>query len=321
MLDTYINPFTDFGFKRLFGEEPHKALLISFLNTLLPEKHQIHDLHYTKNEYQGLSSIDRKAIFDLSCVSSKGERFIVELQKAKQNYFKDRSLYYATFPIQEQAIKGEWNFKLSAIYTVGILDFVFDEDEQAQDHEVVHTVQLKNQQNHVFYDKLTFIYITLPHFNKTLAQLTTLQDKWFYVFRHLQELEDIPAVLQESIFLTLFEAAKIACFTPVERQAYEDSLKYYRDLKNVTDTARDEGKVEGKIEGLEEGIAIGEERGIAIGVEKGIAIGVEKGEKRGEEKALRLMIATMNSNGMTIAMIAKALSLDEAVVGRLLTPS
>jgi len=156
MQDKYLNPFTDFGFKKLFGEEPHKELLISFLNTLLPAKHQIHDLHYTKNEQQGTTYIDRKAIFDLSCVSPSGERFIVELQKAKQNYFKDRSVYYATFPIQEQAQRGDWDYKLSAVYTVGILDFIFDEDRESK--EVVHFVQLKNQNDQVFYDKLTFIY-------------------------------------------------------------------------------------------------------------------------------------------------------------------
>lgn len=246
--DKYVNPFTDFGFKKLFGEEPHKELLISFLNTLLPAKHQIQDLQYTRNEYQGYTSIDRKAIFDLNCVSPSGERFIVELQKAKQNYFKDRSVYYATFPIQEQAQRGNWDYQLSAIYTVGILDFVFEEDRSNRD--VVHFIQLKNQYGYVFYDKLTFIYLTLPYFNKTLAELETTQDKWFYIFRHLHELQEIPAVLNETVFVKLFEAAQIACFNPAERQAYEDSLKYYRDLKNVTNTARDEG--------LEEGIAIGE---------------------------------------------------------------
>jgi len=134
MQDKFINIFTDFGFKKLFGEEPNKDLLISFLNTLLPEKHHIQDLQFTKNEYQGCSALDRKAIFDLSCTSSTGERFIVELQKAKQNYFKDRSLYYATFPIQEQAQRGDWDYKLTAVYTVGILDFVFDEDRREDDH-------------------------------------------------------------------------------------------------------------------------------------------------------------------------------------------
>ena len=171
MQDTFINPFTDFGFKKLFGEEPNKDLLVSFLNTLLPERHQIQDLQYTKNEYQGASVLDRKAIFDLNCTSTSGERFVVELQKAKQNYFKDRSLYYATFPIQEQAQRGDWDYRLSAVYTVGILDFVFEEDQKTHDHTVVHTVQLKNQTGRVFYDKLTFIYLTLPHFKKTADEL------------------------------------------------------------------------------------------------------------------------------------------------------
>ncbi len=256
MQDKYVNPFTDFGFKKLFGEEPHKELLISFLNTLLPEKHQIQDLQYTRNEQQGYTALDRKAIFDLNCVSPTGERFIVELQKAKQNYFKDRSLYYATFPIQEQAQRGDWDYKLAAVYTVGILDFVFDEDRD--NCETIHFIQLKNQNGQVFYDKLTFIYLTLPHFTKTLGELQTVQDKWFYSFKHLHELQEIPSVLHEAVFLKLFEAAQIACFNPAERQAYEDSLKYYRDLKNVTDAAWEEGLQEGIEKGLAEGIEQGE---------------------------------------------------------------
>jgi len=259
--DTYINPFTDFGFKKLFGEEPNKALLISFLNALLPEHHQIEDLQYTRNEQQGASQLDRRAIFDLSCTSPSGERFIVELQKAKQNYFKDRSVYYATFPVQEQAKRGDWDFKLSAVYTVGILDFVFDEDRKEGNHEVLHTVQLKNQHGDVFYDKLTFIYLTLPNFTKQIDELKTMQDKWFYAFKHLHELDHIPAVLQERVFKHLFKAAKIAQFKPKEREAYENSLKYYRDLKNVTDTARGEGFEEGKEEGREEGLEQGIEKG------------------------------------------------------------
>ena len=252
MKEKYINLFTDFGFKKVFGEEASKVHLISFLNTLLPEKHQIEDLQFTHNEHQGASVVDRRAIFDLSCVSTRGEYFIVELQKAKQNFFKDRSVFYATFPIQQQAERGEWNFKLAAVYTIGILDFVFDEDAKTGSAEVVHQVQLKNQHNQVFYDKLTFIYLTLPNFTKNSDELETLQDKWFYLFRYLHTLDDIPPRLREKIFLSLFEKAKIARFAPEERQAYESSLKYYRDLKNVIDTARDEGLEEGRKEGREE---------------------------------------------------------------------
>ncbi|MEO0340684.1 MAG: Rpn family recombination-promoting nuclease/putative transposase, partial [Bacteroidota bacterium] len=111
--EKFINPLTDFGFKKLFGSEPNKDLLIDFLNELLPKKHQIADLSYAQNEHQGQRIIDRTAIFDIYCIGENGERFIVEVQKAKQNYFKDRSVYYASFPIQEQGQKGDWNYELA----------------------------------------------------------------------------------------------------------------------------------------------------------------------------------------------------------------
>lgn len=251
--DKYINPFTDYGFKKLFGTELNKDLLIDFLNQVLPERHQVHSLSYSSTEQLGSTVLDRKAVFDLYCVSPGGERFIVEIQKAKQNFFKDRSVYYATFPIQEQAKKGDWDFQLAAVYTVGILDFVFDEDQH--DNEVRHEVKLKNQHCEVFYDKLTFIYLEMPKFQKTEAELETTFDKWMYVLRHLPNLQNRPAALQERIFQKLFDAAEIARFQPEEKARYEASLKYYRDLKNVVETSFLEGKAEGLTEGSEQGKA------------------------------------------------------------------
>jgi predicted transposase/invertase (TIGR01784 family) len=246
--DKYINPFTDFGFKKLFGTEPNKDLLIDFLNeVVLPEERKILDLTYSNNERAARSKSDRKAIFDLYCVGKNNERFIVEMQKAKQNYFKDRSVYYASFPIQEQGIKGDWNFQLSEVYTVGILDFVFSEDEAEK--AVRHEVRLKDQNCKVFYDKLTFIYLEMPNFLKTEEELETPYDKWLYVLKYLPDLEKRPKKLQEKIFDKLFKAAEIAKFTPAELVEYEDSLKQYRDLKNVIDTARSESKEEGRMEG------------------------------------------------------------------------
>ncbi len=244
--DKYINPLTDFGFKKLFGIEPNKELLIDFLNQLLPPIHQIKDLVYTKNEQLGGTPDDRKAIFDLYCESKSGEKFIVELQKAKQNFFKDRSVYYATFPIQEQAKKGDWDFKLSAIYTIGILDFVFDEHKN--ETELLHTVKLKDQNGNLFFDKLTFIYIELPKFKKSESELETKFEKWLYVFRYLSNFQNRPIALQERIFEKLFEVAAIASFSREEKERYEESLKYYRDLKNVVDTSREEGREEGREE-------------------------------------------------------------------------
>ncbi len=245
--ERYINPFTDFGFKRIFGEELNKDLLIDFLNALLKGKEIIKDLSYSKNEHLGRFDIDRKAIFDLYCENDKGEKFIVEIQKTKQKFFKERSIYYSTFPIVEQAEKGEWNFELKAVYTIAILDFTFD--DESSDKTVVSHVQLMDtKKKKVFYDKLTFIYLQMPNFNKTEEQLEDHFDKWLYVFKNLHTLTDMPKKFQERIFKRLFSIAEIAKFTPVEAEEYEESLKAYRDLKNSIDTAREEGKIEEKID-------------------------------------------------------------------------
>jgi predicted transposase/invertase (TIGR01784 family) len=249
--DKYINLLTDFGFKRVFGTEPNKHLLIDFLNTLLPADRQIEDVTFKNSEAVGNTALDRKAIFDIHCRGTNGERFIVELQKAKQNFFKDRSVFYATFPIQEQAAKGEWNFQLSPVYAVGILDFVFD-DHRAS-NQLVHTVDLKDQNCQVFYDKLQFIYIELPKFSKPLEELETHGDKWLFLLKHLPELGDRPPLLQEDVFNQLFDIAEIANFSASEQDSYQSSLKYYRDLNNVVDTSREEGRIEGRIEGRTEG--------------------------------------------------------------------
>lgn len=245
--EKYINPFTDYGFKRLFGEEPSKELLLDFLNELLKrEQGTISALTYLKSDRLGSSEDDRKAVFDLYCENEKGEKFIVELQKTKQKFFKDRTIYYSTFPIREQAQRGsDWNFELNAVYTVAILDFVFDDDKAEKD-KYRYDVKLTDIETcKVFYDKLTFIYLEMPKFSKPVKSLESRFDKWMYVIRNLNKLDRIPDELREGIFLKLFELAEIAKFSPEEVKAYEDSLKSYRDLKNSLDTAREEGREEG----------------------------------------------------------------------------
>ncbi|MEA5260228.1 Rpn family recombination-promoting nuclease/putative transposase [Arcicella aquatica] len=253
-VEKYINPFTDYGFKKLFGEELNKDLLLDFLNELLKEEQgQITALNYLKTENLGLTELDRKAIFDLYCENEKGEKFIVELQKTKQNFFKDRTVYYSTFPIREQAKRADWNYELKAVYTIAILDFVFDADKN-EPNKFRYDVKLKDTEtNKVFYDKLTFIYLEMPKFKKTIDELETRFDKWLYVISNLNKLDRVPDSLREQIFEKVFETAEIAKFTQEQVLSYEDSLKYYRDLKNSLDTAREEGEIEGILKGKLEG--------------------------------------------------------------------
>jgi predicted transposase/invertase (TIGR01784 family) len=245
----YLNPFTDYGFKKIFGEEASKPLLIDFLNALLPQTDKIIDLTFKNNEQLGQTDLDRKAIYDIYCENEKGEKFIVELQKAKQNYFKERTIYYSTFPIREQAEKGEWNYNLKAVYCIGILDFTFDDYEtEPEKSEVVHTIKLKNQNGKTFYDKLTFIYLEMPNFKQLETQLETRLDKWLYFIKHLEDFQTIPTIFADEVFSQAFEKAELAKFGQVELANYENSLKIYRDLKGVIDTAFDDGKIERNVE-------------------------------------------------------------------------
>ena len=138
LTDRYVNFYTDFAFKKLFGTEVNKKLLISFLNSLLYGQEVIKDLTYLNNEHMGTTEFDRKAVFDVYCENEQGEKFLVEMQKAEQQFFKDRSVFYSTFPIREQAKRGkEWNYKLKSVYTIGILNFCFDEEDPEYYHHEV----------------------------------------------------------------------------------------------------------------------------------------------------------------------------------------
>ncbi len=234
----YINPYTDFGFKKLFGEEGNKDLLIDFLNQLLPPHHQIAELSFRNAEALADLPFDRKAIFDIYCVATSGERFIVEMQKAKMKFFKDRSLFYTTFPIRDQAEKGEWSFKLSPIYFVAILDFEYDEEEERRKFR--RDVALKDQDGDLFYDKLHFKFLQMPLFTKKEDELETRFDKWCYFLKNLIDFDHIPAILNEPIFQKAFKTAELANLTSEQRDKYDYSLIQYWDMKSVIETAVEE---------------------------------------------------------------------------------
>jgi predicted transposase/invertase (TIGR01784 family) len=238
----YINPYTDFGFKKLFGEEANKDLLIDFLNQLLPEHHQIAELNFRNVENLADLSAERRAIFDIHCKALSGERFIVEMQKAKLKFFKDRSLFYVTFPIRDQAQQGDWNFKLEPIYFVAILDFEYDEAEERRKFR--RDVALKDQDGDVFFDKLHFKFLQMPLFRLQEHELKTKFDKWCYFLKNLENFDQIPSILNEPIFQKAFGTVELASLSAEQRDRYEQSLIQYRDLKSALETAVEEKQIE-----------------------------------------------------------------------------
>ena len=251
--EKFINPYTDFGFKKLFGTEMNKDLLISFLNALFNNsEREIEDVQYLNGENLGDGYGDRRSVFDVYCMTKDGSRFIVEMQKAEQEYFKDRSVYYATTPIRQQAVKGKWDYHLENVYTIGILNFEFPGDEYPAD-SFRHEIKLKDvEDNHVFYDKLTFVYLEMPKFNKTEDELETMFDKWMYVLQNLYRLLERPKALQDRVFKKLFEQAEIAKYSEAERWEYEASQKEYWDNYSVVKTAERKGEIKGLQQGVQQ---------------------------------------------------------------------
>ena len=290
--ERYVNPYTDFGFKKLFGSELNKDLLISLLNALFHDKPEITDLTYMNTEHLGEGIVDRKAVFDVYCQLTDGSRIIVEMQKAEQQYFKDRSIYYSTYPIREQGHKGEWNYHLKNVYTVGILNFTFPDGEYPDD-SMIHEIKLKDvADNHVFYDKLTFVYLEMPKFNKKEEELETMFDKWMFALTNLARLLERPKALQERIFTRLFEQAEIAHFTPDEREEYVASKKEYWDYYSTMKTSFDKGLAEGM------------EKALAEGMEKGLAEGMEKGMEKGLSQRNVEIARSMKAKDYAIGDIA-----------------
>ena len=292
---------TDFGFKRIFGTDPNKELLVNFLNSLFDGEEVIKDVKYLNSENVGDVYTERKAIFDVYCENEQGEKFIVEMQNAYQTYFKDRSLFYSTFPIREQAPKGsDWNFCLKKVYVVALLNYKMS-DEAFDSTDTIHTIALMDTKtNKVFNAKLMFKYVEVGRFDKTDEELTSLSDKWMYVLKNLSRLDNRPSSLREKIFTKLFDAAAIARFSPNELREYEDSLKAYRDIKNSLDTAKEEGRAEGREEGRVEGREEGRKEGRAEGREEGRAEGSEEGRAEGIAMVAKMMYA----KGIDVDVIA-----------------
>ncbi len=245
-LGTYINPFTDFGFKKIFGSEESKPLLISFLNDLLPIENKIVSLEFKNIEKLGMLEEDRRAIFDIYCRDEKDQEFIVELQRAKQEHFQDRAAYYSSFLIQDQAKKGKWDFELTPIYFIGILDFSL---ASFPDNNYLHFGQITDiYSQKVMFKKLNFIYIEMAKFKKQESELANHLEWWLYFLRELVTFDEIPTEFKGDIIENAFHLAELAAMSHEDRHAYELSLKYYRDFINVLDTTKKDAKLEEKQE-------------------------------------------------------------------------
>jgi len=258
----YIDPLVDFAFKKIFGSEPNKDLLIAFLNEVFRGRKHIVDLVYNKNEHPGDIQEEGTAIFDLICTGDNGERFLIEIQRARQGYFKERALFYTSRVISDQAPKGkrsDWGYNLAEVYLIALLEDFTLEDSPA--HTYLHDICLCNRDTgEIFYDKLGYTYIELSKFVKADTELETDLERWLHVLKNMSQWDKIPVYLRKPIFEKLFSIAEYTNLTKEEKTMYDSNLKRRWDNKNVLDYAIKEGMEKGMEKGRhEEALAIARE--------------------------------------------------------------
>ena len=260
---TYIDPMSDFGFKHLFGNEPNKDLLIDFLNKVLNGRKIITEITYNKNEHSGFGVTSRKMIFDLLCASENGEKFIIEVQRVRQEFFRDRAIYYSSRLIHEQAPQGnDWDYSLKEVYFIGLMDFVFDDSDRS---EFLHYVRLSYEKSgKEFYNKLKYIFIEVPKFTKKESELNGGVDKWLYVLKNLSAMQKIPVILNTRIFSKLFQIAAVANLNKEEFMKYEKDQMASWDEYAIKRTLLKEGLEEGLKEGMEKGMEKGMKKGMEV---------------------------------------------------------
>ncbi|MEY8608638.1 Rpn family recombination-promoting nuclease/putative transposase [Parabacteroides segnis] len=274
----FINPFTDFGFHHIFGQEVHKELLIDFLNQLLKDERHIIDITFLNPIQQPETIEDRGVIFDIHCRDDKGGWFVVEMQNGAQPYFYDRGIYYLSRAISNQGEKGkDWKFSLCPVYGIFLLNYKMGINSKFR----TDVILADRDTGRMFSDKIRQVYLELPWFTKEPDDCETDFERWLYLLKHMDTLERMPFKARKAVFDKLLEVADVANLSKDERILYDEALKRYRDYKNTIDYAEEKG--------------------------------VEKGIKIGKTEEQRLIAANLKKRGVNTEMIAQCtgLSIEE----------
>jgi predicted transposase/invertase (TIGR01784 family) len=286
MMKKFIDPFSDWGFKRIFGRESSKDLLKSFLNELFLGEFEVSDLTYLNNEQSGDWEYLRGIVYDIHCYASDGREFIVEMQKSRQEHFIARSVYYTCRAIVNKVPRGPWNYDFMPVYTVCFLDYV--EPLLSCDEFRVDMGLADLRDGRVLSERFRVVYLQLPLFKKSALHCETKFDKWIYSLKNMMTLKDMPFITEDPIYQRLAEISDLSQLTMSERESYERQMRYFNDLYSTCRASHKEGVELGIKLGKDEGIAMGKAEGIKLGKEEGIEIGKAEGIKLGKAEGITM---------------------------------
>ncbi len=240
----FLNPCNDVAFKKIFGSDEHKAVTISFLNSILEYSgpSQITDVQFLNTEQKGVLPDKKNNILDILCIDQANNKYIVEVQVAGMEEFDKRIVFYGakTYALQLGATQSYR--KLDPVVAISVLDFIYFKDKPA--YKSIHLLLDKKTYTHDL-KELSFAFIELPKFNKQAHELVTNEDKWIYFLKNIRKEDDIPQSLNNNEFKEACQAANRMTWTEAEYNAYENAIIAADDAKGQVEFARKEGQAEG----------------------------------------------------------------------------
>ena len=298
----YLNPLTDFGFNRVFGNEENKDLLIHFLNACISQYvGTITDITYLPTTHYGLTQAEKKVIFDIYCCNQNDEHFIIEMQRARQDFFADRTITYVSRLVSKNAVKGKRIYDIAPVYSFNILDYDSNDFSSGDGKEFFWQVMLKDNHNRIFSKKIMLFFIELTKFAAQISRTDCKDEmcKWLYLLKNIAQMNEQDSTQESCIFRKFYETCQLSKLTTMEKEEYTKSVLEYEDVQDALNYMRKTSLKEGFEKGLAEGKAEGKAEGLAEGEAKGKAEGIANTAKN------------MLSLGIDIDMISKATGLSE----------
>jgi predicted transposase/invertase (TIGR01784 family) len=243
----YADLLDDEVFKLVFGRESTKDVMIEFLNQVIPDR-KIVDLEFIDKEMHPAERDAKGVVYDMFCKTDSGARIIVEVQRRKQPFYPERAVYYSTFQIQRQVEAGADAYDFLPVYVVNILDFKMDKHDVGTDIKTVYRLY-EERSRRLLTDRVTFIFIELPRFMKTIDELDgNVLEGMYFCFKNMSVLDERPKVLTHQIFSKIFEVSELYNMDQDTRDKVIHKMTTERDLRNQMAYARQEAIEEGLTE-------------------------------------------------------------------------
>ncbi|HLM72106.1 MAG TPA: Rpn family recombination-promoting nuclease/putative transposase [Polyangiaceae bacterium] len=253
---TFADPKTDFAFKRIFGSEEHKSVLIAFLNDMLDldEPHRIVTVELLPPEQRPAVVELKLSIVDVKCTDARGVTYVVEMQVLQVEGFEKRVVYNVAKAYVNQLARGDLYPDLNDVVGITICDFELWPDNGERKIPMLSRWRMTEQQTgSKELGQIRLVFLELPKYDAGRPPQTVVE-KWAYFFREADNLTVVPEVLAEHPFIDALEAARTAAFTAAEWEAYILAGIAIQNERGALAVAEKRGREEGREDGLRQGV-------------------------------------------------------------------